>query len=59
MSSGIEPRPVVKASALDDERISFPMTDGISHEAWGGVFRETPSIQEDLTIGEVLEEDND
>ena len=57
----IEPAPVIEAGGFGNERVAFPMADGISEPGLRRFGRKTAAIREDLpeVIELLIEEQND
>src|SRR6266542_4546486 len=60
MAGGVEPRLVVEAHRVDDQRISLPMADRVSHPIRIRIRGMAAPIQKDLTMaGSVVLEEHD
>src|SRR5438132_6334782 len=59
MAIVIEPGAVIESETLDDQRVSVPMSHGVTHPARTGRRFQRTAVEEDLAIGEIGIENQD
>ena len=55
----IEPRAIVEAGALHNQRVAIPSSDRVAHPRWIRSRFQRSSVEKDLAVGEVGVEDDD
>ena len=58
MPTGVQQSPIVQADTFNDQGVTLPAPNGISHETRRRIFGETAAVEENLPISQIVIQDD-